>query len=426
MKTNEEIKLYISADKIDKLYEELCQLNSDRVYVQFGDDVETMTFNEFKNAKEFYENISKEIKQYNFTPLEAYLFAFIKTKTFKNYNYFNGNQDDDHKHNLMSRNPFIIINNDSIVCAGYTNFILEILKKLNFSASYLEVHPPEVADYHARLLIHLNDPYYNVDGVYIGEVTGGDNAVNEKPSCLDAVLTKSKKSYQEYQQEHFSSRKEFLYSISQLDIDDKYKSDENPEFYDIINRPIHPETMIKAVINMLKKTKPQLNEEEIIKESKDFYKDIFEYILSHSSTHYLSKMNLNEVIIDKKYTHHGMNIKVYQTIDFNQFIDYNHLQFKTNSWGWQIRNFVYGISITDKTKSNEETMDILLTNRNLFENEYIKLHYNDYYNTPELILSIPDDYTVEMLKEVFVEAANTINNILTKTRDQIDNQNHSR
>lgn len=422
MKTNNKFKLIMNLSEINNYYHKLCNLNTDRVFVEVSDKHdsghEIIPFFQYKNAKEFYDKFAKEIKQYNFSPLETYLYTYIKTKTYKNYNFYKGSVEEDAKHSLMSRSPFLILNNNSIVCAGYSNFIIELLNRVNISSSYLHVGPEEVGGFHARVLVHIKDTSYNVDGVYIGEVTGGENAINTKPSCFEAVLTKNERNFEKYQKKPYE-RANFLDAIMNLDIDDKYKSDKNPEFFDIINRPIPVDTIKKAVVNIMRKTNPYMSEDEVIKLAEEYcYYDsnyIYQYVHANRT---LKQQLKNEAWL--------------RFCDFNLFLEendnFNNVNFSNEvCWNLADKEYCYHILISDNSKSNEEIMTILFSNKHLFENKYVQFYYNEDNNFIGIKLTVPITYTGEMLRDIFLHSANLINkllnyNISKNTYDEHQNQ----
>jgi len=434
IKSNYPINVYLNYEEIDTYYNELCQLQTKNVFVvfkneNFGSEKEIMSFPKYQKARNFYDNFSEEIKSYNFTPLEAYLYSYIKTRSFKSYKLYRDDEAIDQKRPQMSRNPFFIIDNDYIVCAGYSNFILEILKRLIISSSYLVIGKKECDgdSHHARVLAHLKDDFYNVDGVYIGEVTGSKNAVSETYSCLDAVLTKSQNSYNQYQIGE-NTRTYFLEAIRKLDVDDKYKSDDNSEFFDIINRPIPIEIINNAVINMFRKINPHMSEEDLINITKKYCYYNSNYISQLVHSDETLKKQLKDIEFD------NISLSGYKLFDFNKFLEntnYNNVTFKNHTcWNIADKAYCYHISINDSSKSNIEIMDILSANKYLFENEYIQLYYDTDNDFPGIKLKVPTNFTGEMLRDIFVRAASTINEILTydvtQTQDIVNNHGKRR
>ena len=124
-------------------------------------------------------DIDGELK--SLSPLEKYIAAYlitIKSGVYK--------QEDPKDDNSLSRGIYEFVANDDdkrIVCVGYVNLLKDILYRMgikdtadwsiyapsegakhNHSTSFLDIN-------HRRLLIHLKDPKYNIDGVYMADPT---------------------------------------------------------------------------------------------------------------------------------------------------------------------------------------------------------------------------------------------------------------
>lgn len=120
----------------------------------------------------------------NLSPFERYLYAYNIVKKFKKYK----ENDDDLS---SSRNLYKILDNDYMVCVGYSELLGDLLDKLNIpNRSYdvdvdithdrvpLDVHVvtedmliPYDSGGHARREIHLVDPKYGINGIYIADPT---------------------------------------------------------------------------------------------------------------------------------------------------------------------------------------------------------------------------------------------------------------
>lgn len=145
----------------------------------------------------------------NLSPFEKYLYAYNITKLFKEYK-----ESPESRHN--SRNLYQLLNNEYMVCAGFSNLLGDLLDKLNIENNYysvkvetaydglkpdLTVLPNEVTNKktkekheilpspggHARREIHLCDPKYNIDGYFIADPTW-DNEF-EYDSYIHALMS---------------------------------------------------------------------------------------------------------------------------------------------------------------------------------------------------------------------------------------------
>lgn len=149
------------------------------------------------------------------SPLEKYLFAYNIVKKFKPYKE---NEDD----KSASRNVYELLDNEYMVCVGFSSLLIDLLNKLGIEASDLSVsvavgmekNPNEdmVANdivpergYHARTMVYLNDPKYGIDGIYFADPTW-DNDM-EKDLYLYSLLTQNE--YKSMHRENFMSTPDY-------------------------------------------------------------------------------------------------------------------------------------------------------------------------------------------------------------------------
>ena len=155
-----DISIIISPNSADKYYDILKKLPIDsKIYIDYSslDGEGKINLEEYIKAHKFYDGVADYINRFDFSPLEKYLFAYYLSSKFKKYKYYKDNKELDQQYSYMSRDPYFIIKHDYIVCAGFTNFMLQILKRIDIVASDLTVIPPEIDEYHARVLSHLVD-----------------------------------------------------------------------------------------------------------------------------------------------------------------------------------------------------------------------------------------------------------------------------
>ena len=118
----------------------------------------------------------------NMSPFEKYLFAYNIVKKYKKYKENEENKD-------QSRHLYEVLDGDYMVCVGYATLLRDLLNKLgidskHYSAS-VEIGLDKVANDalvlpddvltqdagHARLEVHLVDPKYGIDGIYLADPT---------------------------------------------------------------------------------------------------------------------------------------------------------------------------------------------------------------------------------------------------------------
>ena len=119
------------------------------------------------------------------SPLERYVYAYNVVKNFKPY------KENEQEKNL-SRNIYSILDNEYMVCVGYAEMLSDLLTRLGLSSmkiseevnigfdglaqDSLEVgnHEAKSAG-HARVMVKIDDPKYNVKGIYYADPTWDNN-----------------------------------------------------------------------------------------------------------------------------------------------------------------------------------------------------------------------------------------------------------
>ncbi len=150
--------------------------------------IDLLTF--IKYEKELIKMITPALK---LSPFEKYLYAYNIAKQFKDYQE---NEED----KSSSRTLYQILNNNYMVCVGFSNLLGDLLDKLFIENNYYSVRvetaydgirpditiiPNELTNRrtgekrevlpspngHARREVHIVDPKYNIDGYYIADPT---------------------------------------------------------------------------------------------------------------------------------------------------------------------------------------------------------------------------------------------------------------
>ena len=150
-----------------------------------GIDILPYKLDELKKEDQLLDLMIADIKNSNYSPFEKYIAAYNIVKKFKKYLENNNDKTE-------SRYIRKFLNNDYMVCLGYANLLIELLNRLDMpSYSYsvatdisydggftLEEKPIELAD-HARVIININDPKYNINGTYVVDPTWDNDLEND-------------------------------------------------------------------------------------------------------------------------------------------------------------------------------------------------------------------------------------------------------
>ena len=136
---------------------------------------ETLSFSQAIQTEEKIRSLLEPVMaiQDQLSPFELYTKLYEVAKDFKSY------QKEDEK--IMSpwesRSVSNILFNDYIVCAGYVNLLQTFCKRFGLDTSdmHLSVMHEEQENVavsgHARLLVHMKDEKYGIDGVYVSDPT---------------------------------------------------------------------------------------------------------------------------------------------------------------------------------------------------------------------------------------------------------------
>ncbi len=177
-KENKNPKLILKIDENDlfnRYYLDKFQ-NYSNVYVEFDNEVISLLQYAELNTK--LDVLINDIDS-NLSPLETYFVAYDIVKNFKKYN-------ENHENKQDARGLRYILDNEYMVCVGYSKLLKILLRKSNIESyrtnADLGVIKPdkEKLDYvgHTRVVVHIKDDKYNLDNYYIADPTW-DNDLNQ-------------------------------------------------------------------------------------------------------------------------------------------------------------------------------------------------------------------------------------------------------
>lgn len=147
-------------------------------------DLNTYDISTFTEEESKLDKLVAPIIEANLTPLERYLAVYDIVKKFKKYKENPNNTND-------SRYLKYILDNEYIVCVGFSKLLTDLLRRVNIPVSDLSVgvdtsydknkkmdDTPLKITGHARNLIKIDDDKYNIHGIYIADSTW-DNVLEE-------------------------------------------------------------------------------------------------------------------------------------------------------------------------------------------------------------------------------------------------------
>ena len=149
----------------------------------------------FLNVEKKLNNMIKDA--HILSPFEKFLYAYLVTANLKEY------KKDNNEYVATSRNLYYIMADEKmpIVCAGFAILLVDLCTKLGIKTSYISM-PVNVGfrgedfakkEYHARIQVFIDDPKYDIKGMYISDPTFD----NMEYRINHALLTKFEYNYLE-------------------------------------------------------------------------------------------------------------------------------------------------------------------------------------------------------------------------------------
>ena len=203
-----------------------------------------------RGREEILNIIIEEVNNQDLSPLEQYMYLYNVVKLFKEYK-----ESEDNKQS--ARVSEYTLENEYMVCVGYASLLDELVKKLNnpnIKTNRLSVKVD--GDGHERLLVNINDPKYDINGVYISDPTWDCVSYYKKERIGDEVRTDYTKPISDVDKYvHFLLTKEEVSSDGceyEPDITDILFSDDYMEIINKINSDPKKRYIVSNCITALK------------------------------------------------------------------------------------------------------------------------------------------------------------------------------
>ena len=160
-----------------------------------NNDEYTYELNEYLTEEDKLENLIKDIRKANLSPLEKYLAVYSIVKSFKPYkDNLNDRAESRKLRNILKDG------NTYIVCVGFANLLHDLLNRVGIANKYIHV---DVDDSykdgytkeekkinhvgHARNIVKIDDEKYDIHGIYLADSTW-DNK-KDYNSYLHSLMT---------------------------------------------------------------------------------------------------------------------------------------------------------------------------------------------------------------------------------------------
>lgn len=284
-----ENNVVIRAKNKDKIFARIKEneaYRQDNIYIDIKTEIYPLK--DFLNYETTLYEIVEPTKE--LSPFEKYIYIFNVVKQFK---YYKENEND----KRLSRNLYDILNNEYMVCVGYSVLLRDLLKKVGINSIGISVSVDTSYDDdntitsatrsgHARAYIHIVDHKYNIDGFYIADPTW--NNFMHKDIYTHLALTNEEETYtRRYNfigsnidtSELFNvkSLKEFY---SKIDFFTSRISLEKENIFKLYDNPNYISQIIIDLLTSLQKLSP-----EFTNQLKNKYKELEKYLYNQKYEH---------------------------------------------------------------------------------------------------------------------------------------------
>lgn len=141
---------------------------------------EYVTIEEYEKTVQAINQIVNKIKKYNLSPLEQIMYAYDLVRD----RVYTKEGEDESK--STSRDLSKALLGDKIVCVGYAVIFEKVLDELGIKNSTVILLRKDKTSGHIRNMIFVDDPKYDIDGVYFFDATWDSKKKNSESSFLDS------------------------------------------------------------------------------------------------------------------------------------------------------------------------------------------------------------------------------------------------
>jgi len=165
-------------------------------------DLYDYSYQEYLDEEEILDNLVKPIIEADLSPLERFLAVYNIVKNFKPYKENVDNLEE-------SRFIRYILNNDYMVCSGFAKLLMILCDRVGISTNdydlrvdlsydngYTQEEIPVNLERHARVIVTIDDPKYDVHGINISDPTWdndlSNNYLNHALIPFDKAVTENR------------------------------------------------------------------------------------------------------------------------------------------------------------------------------------------------------------------------------------------
>lgn len=136
------------------------------IFLHVDGNEDEVSISNYKKTVNAIDEIVAKIKKYNLSPLEQIMYAYdlVRDRVYT--------RENKGESLTKSRDLTSVLLGDKIVCVGYANILDKVLSNLGLNTQMYSIkNRDESKAGHRRNIVRVNDPKYNVDGVYYFDTT---------------------------------------------------------------------------------------------------------------------------------------------------------------------------------------------------------------------------------------------------------------
>ena len=168
----------INHDSLDPLLQHFS--NHKDYLVLINGNSKYVTIEEYEKTVLAIDEIVNKIKKYNLSPLEQIMYAYdlVRDRIYTS--------EDKNEDLSVSRDLSSALLGDKIVCVGYAVIFEKVLDNLGIKSEMITLHRKNTNRGHRRNMIYVDDPKYDVNGIYFFDATWDSKKKNNEFSFLDS------------------------------------------------------------------------------------------------------------------------------------------------------------------------------------------------------------------------------------------------
>ena len=145
--------------------------DNDNIKIYSDKKVSELSLKEMKNIDKIMDKLVKDIKESKLSPYEKYIQVYNLVKSLKEFQFFYNDEKLDDIIIDQSRNPYLIMFNNYIVCSGFCAILSKFLNKVGIPNLYWEFDCKGEKGRHARLYVNMKDEKYDMNLYFMCDPT---------------------------------------------------------------------------------------------------------------------------------------------------------------------------------------------------------------------------------------------------------------